>query len=79
MEKNYEIEKKVISIFQGILKEEDCNINLKRSEYPNWDSMLHIELIFALEESFDLQFTEEELERINSLASIIKFISSRNK
>ena len=79
MQKNNEIEKKVISIFQVILKEEDCNINLKRSECSNWDSMLHIELIFALEESFDFQFTEEELERIDSLDSIIKFISSRFK
>jgi acyl carrier protein len=47
---------------------------LERSEQPNWDSLKHVELIFALESEFDIQIKGEEMECLTSLKAITEVI-----
>lgn len=43
-----------------------------RSDIPTWDSLKHMQVIFALEDTFDCQFTEEQIPELNSLGKILE-------
>ncbi|MCI0486441.1 MAG: acyl carrier protein, partial [Blastocatellia bacterium] len=42
-----------------------------------WDSMQHLNLILALEESFGLEFAPEEIERMLSIEAIASVIEEK--
>ncbi len=44
---------------------------LVRAEVPEWDSLSHVEIIYAVEESLDVTFTEEEMAGLDSSAAIV--------
>lgn len=43
-----------------------------------WDSLGHIRLITAVEESFDVSFTIEEIEGIRSIGQLLALIRGRH-
>lgn len=47
-----------------------------RADEPRWDSIRHLELVFALEDAFDVRFDGSELPALDSLASIIRHLES---
>jgi acyl carrier protein len=49
-----------------------------RNDVPEWDSLKHMQLVFAVEEQFGLQFSEEEIPRLDSMARFAEFIEQRN-
>lgn len=40
----------------------------------NWDSIRHLNLVLALEDSFALQFTPEEMEQMGTIGRIILLV-----
>jgi len=42
-----------------------------RDTEPKWDSLKHIELMFALEERFEIQFTQEELAGLDRISAVV--------
>jgi acyl carrier protein len=42
-----------------------------------WDSLQHVNLVVALEQGFELQFTPEELERILSIKQIAGLVEEK--
>lgn len=42
-----------------------------------WDSMRHLNLVLAVEEKFNLQFTPEEMEEMRSVAQIVELVHTR--
>tara|TARA_B100000579_G_C22839942_1_gene860887 strand:- start:201 stop:443 length:243 start_codon:yes stop_codon:yes gene_type:complete len=43
----------------------------------NWDSLNHLQLIVALEQEFDIKFSDDELTELLSLALITNIIQSK--
>jgi acyl carrier protein len=43
-----------------------------RSDVPTWDSLKHMQMVFALEDSFDCQFTEDQIPELDSLGKIVE-------
>ena len=43
-----------------------------------WTSLKHVELIFALEDAFNVRFSEKELPTLNSLSSFVFALKSHN-
>ena len=74
-----DIENKVIEIFQNILgrdfQKEDFGV--PRSDTPEWNSLSHVEIIFACEDRFQIEFTVEELSNLNSIKSFVDSISDK--
>jgi acyl carrier protein len=72
------IKKNLILIMQELLNtnitEED---NLKRKDTSSWDSLKHLELIFSIEEEFDVRFTAEEVAKMNDLNTIVQMIKDK--
>lgn len=43
-----------------------------------WDSLKHIEIMFAVEEELNIQFSEEELAELRSVAQIVAAIAAHH-
>ncbi|MCE0556222.1 acyl carrier protein [Motilimonas sp. E26] len=41
----------------------------------SWDSLAHMNLIFAIEDSFDIRFTDEQLTNSMSVKQLLEIIS----
>ncbi len=54
---------------------EEINDNLSPDTIESWDSIKHMQLVVALEEEFDVQFTDEEIGDMLNF-SLIKIITS---
>ena len=42
-----------------------------------WDSVAHTEIVFALEETFKIEFTQEETEEMYSLGEILAVLDKK--
>ena len=49
-----------------------------REAVPEWDSLKHIEIMFALEDAFGTEFSEEELAALDSVAKITAAAAARH-
>lgn len=56
----------ILEIMTDVLKiEKDALLN-DFDNWEIWDSLLRVEILFAIEEEFDIQFSEEELVELNT-------------
>jgi acyl carrier protein len=51
----------ILEIMTDILKMEKDELLANFDSREIWDSLLRVEILFAVEEEFDIQFDEEEL------------------
>lgn len=65
------IEASVVSIISAVLKS-DVNLESTRLNTDTWDSLKHIEIIFAVEDELGVQFAEEELPVLDSVKKIVE-------
>ena len=58
-----------ITVLSTVLK---CEVNelSSRETLPNWDSLKHIEIIFAIEDELNIQFPEENMSELDSVIQI---------
>lgn len=67
------VEERVLTVISSILK---VSVDSKstRLDIPSWDSLKHVEVIFAIEDEFDIEFKEEILFELNSVSEIVRRI-----
>jgi acyl carrier protein len=72
----HEIEERVLDVLSAALK---CPISTmsRRADVPAWDSLKHIEVVFAIEDELELQFTEDELGQLDSVAAIVELAAHK--
>jgi acyl carrier protein len=44
---------------------------------PKWDSLRHMNLIFAIEDGFGIRFADEELSELTSVAAIERSLAAK--
>jgi acyl carrier protein len=47
---------------------------VEREGHPEWDSLKHVEVVFALEDELGVRFDAEELGRLASVRSIVEAV-----
>lgn len=69
----------VQSIIAEILLVEADGISMEtgQPDIKNWDSMQHINIMLALEQSFGVYFTPEEFTELNSVQTIVDRIGEK--
>jgi acyl carrier protein len=65
-----EIESTVLAVLETILKR-PFTLESKRQDYDNWDSLQHIQVIFAIEDELGIHFPEDVLSKLESVRSIV--------
>ncbi|MGA2936325.1 MAG: acyl carrier protein [Syntrophobacteraceae bacterium] len=72
-----EIDTIVLETFSLVMKKAfEPGEKVEREKEPAWDSLKHIELIFALEDKFDIRFTEDEMAGLKTMSSIAERIAA---
>lgn len=66
----------VLDALRVVLKTE-VNADTSVHNTPQWDSLRHIEVIFAVEDATGVQFDEAELSELNSVARIVAAIEAK--
>lgn len=72
------MENLILEIFRVVLKLEDVDkASLVYGETSGWDSLKHMEIIFSLEEEFDVEFSKEDVEQMRSYSKICSLVSRK--
>ena len=62
-----EVEETVNSALEAVLRRKlRRGDNLRRADTAEWDSLRHVELVFAIESSLGIQFGADELAELDS-------------
>lgn len=70
-----QIESTVLTVIGTVLKIQ-AGPDTSRSGLAAWDSLKHVEIMFALEDEFDIVFSEEDLSGLDSVKAIIQRIAA---
>lgn len=74
------MEDKIKIIFRELfnIKPEDFNEDLDMNSVIGWDSLNHLNIITALEESFNISLTTEEVIKMTNVKTIIEVLKEKN-
>jgi len=65
-------------IFKKVMGEDTViTEETKREDVKNWDSLNHLNLILELKDFYKIEFTPEEIAKMNSIKQIIKIIREK--
>ena len=64
-----------VKIFPEI--ENDYDLNREQSDYENWDSFSHVNLISEIEDQFNIQLETDEIISISSAKSALELIKKK--
>ena len=72
-------EEKIKEVFVKIFPEitNDYDINREQSDYENWDSFTHVNLISEIEDQFDIQLETDEIISISSAKTALELITKK--
>lgn len=75
-----QIESAVIQILYITLKlpTSSVGVDANMENTPAWDSLRHIEIMFAVEEELSVQFSETELGELHSVQKIVDAVYLRH-
>lgn len=73
---NKELEKVLKSVFPAT---EHFETAMGKSDIPEWDSIGHLNLILEIEDQFEVSFSKEEIESINSIENIENSLKQKIK
>ena len=73
------IDEKIVNVISKIVNMPVTEVleNFETGKYIFWDSITHLNLIFALEEELDMSFGEEDIVKMNDYKEIKAVISSK--
>jgi acyl carrier protein len=69
----YSLIGKVLGVDASLLNEDSNAQNT-----PKWDSLRHIEVVFAMENAFHVRFTMPEIASLRKLGDIRKLLETKN-
>lgn len=67
--------KKILEIISSIIEKDLKDFSKTNKDYlPEWDSLNHVQIIFSIEDEFDIELTEQQMIDINSANDILEII-----
>lgn len=70
------VEAKLEQVFREVLEDDELTLTDEMSAHDveAWDSLAHINLMFAVEEEFGLEFSDEQFTSFQSVGELRRFI-----
>jgi acyl carrier protein len=73
------IEQTVLTVLAAVLKRPfHDSVEITRQNTASWDSLKHIEIMFALEDELGAEFSEEELVMLDSVPKIVDAVLAKH-
>lgn len=74
-----QVEQAVLAVLRIVLKQPfDGGADITRQNTPIWDSLKHIEIMFALEDELGVVFSEDELVGLDGMQKIVEAVQQKN-
>jgi len=72
---------KLLPIFQNVFDDDDLIITnfTTAKDINGWDSLAHIRLIVAIEKSFQIRFSENEISKLEKVGEMVDLIILKKK
>jgi acyl carrier protein len=66
------------AIFRGIFEDPTIEINRETTadDVDGWDSMTHVNLIFEIENRYDIRFSLSEVEQLKNVGDMVSLLES---
>ncbi|MBR6611216.1 MAG: hypothetical protein IKK93_03110 [Campylobacter sp.] len=71
------MENKIIEIISAIAKINKAELVEKVDVEKLWESIIHVEIVIALEEEFDIVFTQDEIGNMTTILKIIDTVKAK--
>jgi len=72
------LQREIQSLIAAILKLDPIPAaELRRAEVEQWDSLKHVEIVFALEDAYGIAFEEREFPALSSASAIAALVQAR--
>lgn len=68
---------KVFEIISGVAKKSATELEQLSDQQGLWDSLLHVELVVALESEFDIFFEPDEIAEIDTPIKVLELVKSK--
>ena len=73
-----DLRRRVAKVLEIILRQEiSTDSDFTRKDSDAWDSLKHIEVMFALEDEFGIEFSEAELSELDSISTIVSAVAAK--
>jgi len=66
----------LIEIFVRVLKTSTDNATSLVKNEGKWDSVVHVNLIYECEEFFDIEFSLDQIDKVDSFSSLLETIEA---
>ena len=53
------------------------DLEIPRNEIPEWNSLVHVEVIFSCEDQFEIEFSLDELPSLTTINALVLSISGK--
>lgn len=76
-----EIEKKLEKVFRDVFDDENINLfnEMTADDIEEWDSLMHIHLILAIEKVFNINFNTSEVANTENVGEFIDLVKDKNE
>jgi len=66
-------------VFHNVFGDDELELrdDLTAADVPGWDSVAHVNLMFAIEQTFGLQFHGNELAEFRNIGELKAYLSAR--
>lgn len=75
-----EIHQQLEEVFQNVFSDDSLSLRdeMTAVDVPGWDSVAHINLMFAIEERFGFQFRGNELAEFANIGELKNYLAERS-
>jgi acyl carrier protein len=69
---------KLQDIFRSIMQDDDLVLtdDLTADQVDNWDSVAHVNLMFTIEQEFDVQFPDDQLTGFANVGELRRYLEA---
>ena len=68
------IERKIITLLSNILNVKSIDLKSSQNDIPEWDSLAYLSIMSAVEEEFEIEITEKNINNFDSVKNILNEI-----
>lgn len=76
---NQELEDRIRAVVSAVLglSADEINADSSPDTVEQWDSMKHMNMVVALEEEFDIEFTDDEIMEMSNFGQITENVAAK--
>ena len=73
------VEERLLRIFRDVLEDEEVVLSSETTadDIEGWDSLVHVTLMFIIEQEFDIQFSGQEFARLENVGQLRDTIEAK--